>query len=199
MEILPLFPTPVGLFKLDEPVTKSELKYLSSLSLHNNLGNETSDNKYLTKESKIKRLTKFFEESVDAYFKDVYAPRYDVKLKITQCWLNSTKTNQHHHLHSHPNSFVSGVYFVQSDDTTGKIFFHKDIKKVLDVSPKEYNVFNSESWWLSSTEGTLLLFPSTLSHSVERVESEKTRLSISFNTFPVGYLGEEGNLTAMHL
>lgn len=199
MEILSLFPTPVGLFKLETPATKNELKYLSGLPLHKNLGNETSESKYLSKDTKLKRLTKFFQESIDTYFKNVYAPCYDVKLNITQCWLNVTKPNHFHHQHSHPNSFISGVYYLQSDDTTGKIYFHKDVKKILDVKTEEFNIFNSESWWMPSTEGTLLLFPSNLTHSVETNTSEKSRLSISFNTFPVGYLGDEGNLTAMHL
>jgi hypothetical protein len=32
---------------------------------------------------------------------------------------------------------------------------------------------------------------------VEPVQQE--RISLSFNTFPVGYIGEEKNLTALHL
>jgi hypothetical protein len=31
---------------------------------------------------------------------------------ITQSWLNYTETNQYHHKHEHPNSLVSGVFYV---------------------------------------------------------------------------------------
>jgi hypothetical protein len=42
-----------------------------------------------------------------------------------------------------------------------------------------------------------MLFPSSLTHMVEAVQQE--RVSLSFNTFPVGYVGEEESLTALHL
>lgn len=46
--------------------------------------------------------------------------------------------------------------------------------------------------------GNLMIFPSSLAHMVETVK-EEDRISLSFNTFPVGYVGEEEALTALHL
>lgn len=34
---------------------------------------------------------------------------------------------------------------------------------------------------------------------VQTVGGEDTRVSLAFNTFPVGYVGEEDELTALHL
>ena len=33
---------------------------------------------------------------------------------------------------------------------------------------------------------------------VEQTQSEDTRISLAFNTFPVGFIGEEESLTALH-
>jgi hypothetical protein len=43
-----------------------------------------------------------------------------------------------------------------------------------------------------------MLFPSSLTHMVETVQGDE-RVSLAFNTFPVGYVGEEESLTALHL
>ncbi len=64
---------------------------------------------------------------------------------------------------------------------------------------ENFNLFNSESWWFEVATGDLMLFPSSLTHMVETVKSDKTRISISFNTFPKGYVGEDLDLTGLHL
>jgi hypothetical protein len=65
--------------------------------------------------------------------------------------------------------------------------------------PKEWNTFNSESWWVEAYTGRLLIFPSELEHSVENVETEETRISLSFNTFPIGHFGDDESLTGLTL
>ena len=60
------------------------------------------------------------------------------------------------------------------------------------------NVYNSDSWWFEVGAGDLMLFPSSLTHMVETVQGED-RVSLAFNTFPVGYVGDESSLTALHL
>jgi len=44
-----------------------------------------------------------------------------------------------------------------------------------------------------------MIFPSSLTHMVETTKSDQTRISISFNTFPKGYVGEDLDLTGLHL
>jgi hypothetical protein len=38
-----------------------------------------------------------------------------------------------------------------------------------------------------------------LTHMVEKVNAAETRISLSFNTFPVGYVGNDDSLTGLHL
>jgi hypothetical protein len=79
-----------------------------------------------------------------------------------------------------------------------RIYFYKDGYKQISLPTDNYNLYNSESWWFEVGTGDLLLFPSSLTHMVETVQEDE-RISLSFNTFPVGYVGDESSLTALHL
>ena len=67
------------------------------------------------------------------------------------------------------------------------------------LPPDNYNSWNSESWWFDVGTGDLILFPSSLEHMVETVQGNQTRISLSFNTFPVGNIGEEVSLTGLQI
>jgi uncharacterized protein (TIGR02466 family) len=113
--------------------------------------------------------------------------------------LNYSKPGEWHHKHAHPNSFVSGVLYMKAVKDSDKIYFYGDEYKTIDLPTENYNIYNSKSWWLPVETGDLMLFPSSLTHSVEKVQADQTRVSLAFNTFPVGYVGQEESLTALHL
>jgi hypothetical protein len=52
---------------------------------------------------------------------------------------------------------------------------------------------------MEAQRGRLFIFPSSLSHVVETVQGKDTRISLSFNTFPVGIWGDDEELTGVHL
>ena len=71
---------------------------------------------------------------------------------------------------------------------------------MLDIIPREYNIFNSRDWWMPAMQDTLVLFPSSLFHQVNSVEErDRDRVSLSFNTFPTGTLGSSANLSELEL
>ncbi len=198
MNIFTLFPTAVGKFQLDRELTKQELKFIADAERRPNMGNQTSVNNYVLKEKPLKKLGDFLLESANKYLTEIYKPRDDVKLYITQSWLNYTEKGGYHHKHAHPNSFVSGVFYVNADVTKDKIFFYGNEQyKQIKLDPIEFNLYNSESWWLEAGVGVLYLFPSSLTHMVETVQHEETRISLSFNTFLKGTIGSNHNLTEL--
>jgi uncharacterized protein (TIGR02466 family) len=198
MQIVPLFPVAVGKFNIGRTFTTDEFFFVDNQPVHNNMGNTTSDNHYVFKDEALADLNSFVESSLDEYFKTIYAPRHEVKLRITQSWLNYTKEGQFHHKHAHPNSFVSGVLYLKADATKDKIYFYKDGYQQIKLPTDQFNLFNSDSWWIPVAAGDLVLFPSSLTHMVETVQGDE-RISLAFNTFPVGYVGEEKELTALHV
>ena len=127
------------------------------------------------------------------------SPQDNVKLEITQSWINYTKTGQYHHKHAHPNSVISGVFYIQASKEIDKLFFYNESYQQIKIVPKEFHVYNSESWWLPVETGQLLLFPSSLTHMVATTSGEDDRISMSFNTFYKGKLGDEVALTGLTL
>lgn len=196
-QIVPLFPIPIGFYRLEKPLNENEKNFIMNLERRPNLGNSTSVKNYLLEEKKLSRLKDFFNESVNNYFNEVYRPMFDVKCKITQCWANYSEKGQWHHQHSHPNSFISGVFYVNSDSEKDKIFFHKSGYKQIDIPHEQdnWNIYNSETWYFPAIENQIILFPSSLSHNVETIDTDRIRVSISLNTFPIGFLGDSRTLT----
>lgn len=192
-----LFPTPVGLYALDRELSASELSFIKNIEQHNNVGNTTSNDRNVLDNKKLKKLRTFIEDKIAEYFKQVHDPKHDVQLKITQSWCNYTNPGQYHHKHAHPNSFISGVFYVNADKVKDRIFFYQDQYQQLKLPPNEWNVWNSESWWFEAGTGTLVLFPSGLTHMVPNTESSETRISLSFNTFFEGQVGETEDLTGL--
>jgi len=133
------------------------------------------------------------------YLKEIYAPKNDVTLRFTQSWANYTEPGQYHHKHEHPNSFLSGVLYINADPTKDKIYFYKNGYQQIKLPTENFNLYNSDSWWFEVATCDLLLFPSSLTHMVETTKSDQTRISISFNTFPKGYVGGDLDLTGLHL
>lgn len=193
-----LFPTAVAKFELGRDYSAEEMEFVGSQPTHNNMGNTTSDERYVLRHDTMANLCDFVENSVAEYLKSIYAPKYEVSMRLTQSWLNYTKPGQFHHKHAHPNSFISGVLYMKAARQRDKIYFYKDGYKQISLPTDNYNLYNSESWWFEVGTGDLLLFPSSLTHMVETVQEDE-RISLSFNTFPVGYVGDESSLTALHL
>lgn len=197
-EVLSLFSVPVGRYMIPTELTKKQTNFILKQTQRNNLGNTTSTNHNILERKELQSLKQSIFDKVIEFFKQVYDPKYDVTLRITQSWINYTKQGQFHHKHRHPNSYISGIYYVDTIETD-KVFFHNDRSQTIDLPPSSWNNWNSKSWWLEATKGTLIIFPSFLEHNVETLNSDHTRISLSFNTFPVGTIGEEQDLTGLKL
>lgn len=190
-----LFSIPVGRYNFHRKYTLEELEYINNLEKAKNLGNYKTTDSYVLKNEPLNDISNFCNECVTDFFNKIYRPKPTTNLKITQSWLNYTESGEFHHKHVHPNSFISGVMYIQSDDSQDKIHFFNNEQRQLKIHPVEFNMYNGNSWWFESLTGQLLLFPSSLEHMVEpRPNADFTRISLSFNTFFTGILGERDML-----
>jgi uncharacterized protein (TIGR02466 family) len=104
----------------------------------------------------------------------------------------------------HPNSAISGVYYVEAekDDI---IKFKSPLQSYLHpcylhILPETHNIWNSASWDVPIQKYDLILFPSWLEHMVPPNDKATTdRISISFNTFVRGNIGSEKEKTELIL
>lgn len=105
------------------------------------------------------------------------------QIEITGCWANVLAAGAAHRAHSHPNNFLSGVYYVRTYPGADTINFHDPRSQVYVIRPPvtALTAENTDQVVVKVTNGTLLLFPSYLEHSVDANVSGQERISVSFN------------------
>jgi len=196
-----IFPTPVYMSKLDRELTSKELSFIDNTKLdtYNNEGNKTSNENYILNNEEFKSLKEELNARVQDYFDKVISPSNNITPYITQSWLNYTETNQYHHKHQHPNSLISGVFYINCNEEHDKIKFFNDKYSTIKPEVKDWNIWNSDTWWFSVKTGDVILFPSSLTHMVETKQGTNTRISLAFNVFIKGTVGNNKNLTELKL
>jgi uncharacterized protein (TIGR02466 family) len=176
-----LFPTPVMFNNIGRDFTKEELAYIESHSTatNRNVGNVTSNNNYILNEPEMADLNKFVTDQLNEYVKRVYKPKYPAEAFVTQSWLNWTKKGEFHHKHEHPNSFISGVLYINADIKEDKIKFHKSGYQQINLDTDIYDMLNSKTWWFSVKTKDIVIFPSCFiyPHKVKPVKSKESRYS----------------------
>lgn len=105
------------------------------------------------------------------------------EFEITACWATILAPGAQHKAHQHPNNFLSGVYYLHTHPGADTINFHDPRNQTGILRPPvvELTAENTDQVVVRVQDGTLLIFPSFLSHSVDANRSEKERISISFN------------------
>ena len=199
-----LFPTPIYMTNIDREFTKKELNFVKDQKNHctKNDGNINTIDNYILNRPEFKKIKKFIEDCCQDYLEKIICPKNDIKLYVTQSWLNYTEEKQYHHKHEHPNSVVSGVLWLNSDKKNDNIKFFEG-KGYKQISPQidntKFNIWNSSSWWFAVETGQVALFPSSTTHQVETKKGSNTRVSLAFNTFYKGSVGSNKELTELIL
>jgi uncharacterized protein (TIGR02466 family) len=196
-----IFPTPIYMSKLDRELTKKELNFIdkSKLDYYKNEGNIYTNDTYILNQKIFNSLKEDLYLKVQDYCNKVLSITESITPYITQSWLNYTETNQYHHKHSHPNSLISGVFYISCHEEFDKIKFFRNDYQTIKPEIKDWNLYNSETWWFTVKTGDIILFPSSLTHMVETKEGNNTRISLAFNVFIKGTIGDNKKLTELIL
>ena len=197
-ELLQIFPIPVLITKYEHSI-EDEFKFIEKLRYieQKENGNFKSDDTYLLKHNELALIKNFIYESLNKFTKNIYQTKQ--RLVVTQCWTNKNPPNSKHHEHVHPNSIISGVFYFRQSKTLPPIQFSKSIQEGIKLNPEKYNQLNSETFLLPMVDGELVLFPSSLRHSVPFNKGNETRYSMSFNTFCIDELGSRDSLTHLNI
>jgi len=115
-------------------------------------------------------ILRFLRISYDAY-------------QITACWATVLASGAAHKMHQHPNNFLSGVYYVRTHPGADTINFHDPRNQTGIIRPPavELTAENTDQVVVRVKDGTMLVFPAYLQHSVDAITSDEERISISFN------------------
>jgi len=180
-----LFPIPVYVsdgYKLNSEDKDILIKNATENQELNQNGNIVSLNNNILDIPCLSDLKRHLTEQINKYIHEILLINKNVEVYITQSWLNINRTNTSHHVHHHPNSFISGTYYLQGN--TPISFSHdREIFQNFNFDFMETNFYNSTICDVTIQEGRCLLFPSTLTHYVKSNENKEERISLSFNTF----------------
>jgi len=132
----------------------------------------------------VKALVKLIDRHVKAYSKALEWDLGDKKLVLDSLWINVLDPGGFHGSHIHPNSVVSGTYYVEVPDGASAIRFEDPRLALMMAAPPRKSKAAREAQRTVSIiprPGTLLLWESWLRHEVPLNQSETERISISFN------------------
>ena len=206
-EMMQLFPTPVLICPYPVDYTK-ELEWIHNAECRKeNKGgdpngqkihyNRQSEDTFVLDRPELANVRAFIEAKLHEFVTKIMASTD--KLVITQSWLNKSGKGESHHEHVHPNSMVSGVWYPQIHEQMPPIQFRSRTQRDVALQTEKYNTFNSATFMLPMKKGELILFPSNLTHSVPINVGEEERISLSFNTWPKGNMGDIKSLTYLPL
>jgi len=124
---------------------------------------------------------------------DELTTMYD-DMEITGMWANVLKKGESHDVHSHSNNWLSGVYYLEGNESAGIAFL--DPRPAASVfQPHCYaSIDNSHLIKYPATTNQIYFFPSWLLHYVPTVMNDKERISVAFNIQLKGNVGQPEDL-----
>jgi uncharacterized protein (TIGR02466 family) len=134
---------------------------------------------------------------LEKYVRGVLHIKKTTEFKMTTSWGVKLSNGDYADTHTHPNFIISGVLYIKTPEGSSNIVFKNRTEMFPGFSFEcdEYTEFNAGTLDVTAKEGLLVLFPSSLPHSINRNKSKEERISISFNFFPTNTIGAgEGEL-----
>jgi uncharacterized protein (TIGR02466 family) len=174
------------------------LSLTKELPFRSNDNNQTSQDSYILNKPELHEVKNWLEQCLQEVITEM---KYTFQIRITQSWVNKSDKGMWHHTHKHPNSLISGIFYLTPSGSTTwfscpDIWFSPEpllpFYSHLSVSSEVIHKF-------PTTPGTLVLFPSSLTHSVNEHDLNEPRYSLSFNSFPFGTFGSAEGLTELVL
>lgn len=101
--------------------------------------------------------------------------------------------------HQHRRSVISGCYYLACDQDSGHIQFHSPCAEFADLPRKTWLPQISPEWSILPEPGTLLIFPSGLSHSVTESHSPCLRICLAWNIWIRGQISCPDQLSDLRL
>lgn len=109
--------------------------------------------------------------------------------RMTRCWANVSAPGVAHREQSHPNNYLSGVYYVWKQPGADTINFHDPRSQTTIIRPavRALTTENADQVVIEVKDRTLLIFPAWLRHSVDPNRSGRTRISLGFHIMFTAY------------
>lgn len=209
MNTLNVISIPFYEFSADEDLTNNVLEDVKKLKFDTpNEGNNTS---YANDFYYHAKLFDFFDDCL-LELKNKLKIQKNIELPIVSCWANKNSKLQYHHYHFHPNSIISGIFYLTTHESGNTVFAMPDpwynnlSDPKMPLMPLSTNtgesygeLFPQLSGKNKPISGKLILFPSHIKHKVLPLTSNEDRYTIAFNTFISGTMGENSHTIYLNL
>lgn len=205
LELHPLFPDAFGYANNKDLVTPNLVKTLSRVDRAANTFNGVSTNNRLFTNEEMKPVLSGIYDFVMDQLRNYYHLALGVTLDdcdpvITQSWLTFTQRGEKMHGHRHPNSLVSGVFYINSVNTSDQLIFTKDQPyRNFEWYPSSTSQYSGTEYVIPVQTGDLLLFKSGVYHHFNEVDHDEERISLAFNSWLSGSFGSKSELTHINL
>ena len=187
------FATPVGIDligEIDNDRLRNyclNLKHTTSGRTISNAGGWQSENLDFDTPELQELLQAIWDRLVQ--MKDDLGIKDSVNLTIQNIWININEKGDFNRPHAHPQSVISGVYYVDADPSTSGdiVFMNPNITHGYHWDKNWFredasDTISSGSSYYKPKSTQLILFPGWVWHYVEPSNSDRVRISIAFNT-----------------
>lgn len=187
------FPVYTGMLPVKEE-WKTHIKNLKYERTH--IGNsDISEDKFIFR--RMPDLQKELRVHIDNYTRKFLTVKKSVSFYMQNSWCNIHQPDDASQIHYHANALLSGVYYPILPKNSGDLVIHKpNMHNNVFHGPMQFNYddinnITCEQYVLELSEGSIVIFPSHLNHSVQKNLSNENRYSIAFNLFCRGIFGKE--------
>ena len=195
MNLYNLWPIPI--YESFEPVSSEWLQQIrrtpyERMKVDNG---DVSVDRYLLE--KMPDLKKRILKHCSALTRDSLAVSENAEFYMQNSWAVRHLPGDEAQSHTHAGSLISGVYYLHTPKGSGNITFQKEhsytnlFPQSVNFAYDEFNLVNCEKCTIEVEEGKILLFPSHLSHFVEKNNTSEDRYSLAFNFYVRGKFGEK--------
>jgi uncharacterized protein (TIGR02466 family) len=173
--------------KIEEKLFNKCLKLMNTIKKGGN--NWISKDTYNTlgtynffKDNSFKELNKFILKSIKDYCDQLKIDKSKLNFNIDDAWFNYYNKGDYQEFHIH-KSVLSIVYFLKGPLDGGKINFKTPLNPLNDIPYLSYDEHTFRSLFFDIVPGTLIIFDSSLEHSVSKHNSFDPRITLAANIY----------------
>ena len=198
MKILQLFP--ISIYMAEVTFSDELLAHLKGLDQQKIIYNSTYNGDVTTDKQVLNHdicapLKEQVQAGLDEFLLRYYKIKFDGNFFVHRSWVLRHRPEHWSQAHSHPNSILSGVLYLDVPTDSGQIQFYKPENyhnwintDTLRFMVNEWHEYNCDAWSIPPKAGQLFIFPSHLKHSVYINETKESRWSLAFDCFLEGLL-----------
>ncbi len=130
-------------------------------------------------------LAEIFTEEVLAFAKRTSVDLDRQAIVIDRCWLNVLGKGDSIDVHNHPNSFYTGIYFVQAPADGARLFlYHPAAEMGFSMPFTKETKLNQRAYVYQPGPGNLLVYESHIAHSFQVHGSDQAHINLCFTASP---------------